>query len=156
MLISIVVFGILFFLMSLLFPSEIRISRAINIGGSKENVHEKIRDFRKWKQWNDAITGVQLTRPVYTDSSFSSDQVQVKLVSSSPDSIITSWHNKNITYGNFYILQITPDTTLVQWYFNVQAKFPWEKFSSMILDNQLGTPMEKALANLKKMVEDNQ
>jgi hypothetical protein len=44
----------------------------------------------------------------------------------------------------------------VNWYFEVPAKVPWEKFSSLIMENQLGTPMETALVKLKNLVENNQ
>jgi hypothetical protein len=156
MLISIVVLGILLYLMSLLFPSEIRVSRAINIGASKEDVTKKIRDLRQWEYWNDAVTGSDFTHSVFTDSSFSSDQIKVNLVYSSPDSIRTIWRNKKPTYAIFYLSQITPDTTVVQWYFDIPARVPWEKFSTLIMENQLGPYMEKALVNLKKIVENKQ
>jgi len=157
MLISVVVFGVLLFLISLLFPSGVRISRAVNIGASKESVQQKISDFRQWKQWNETVTAQGFTHCVYTDSSFTSDQITVNLVYSSPDSIRISVRNKNnATYQVFNLIQITTDTTVVNWYFEVPAKLPWEKFSTLILQNQLGPPMENALVKLKQMVENNQ
>ena len=156
LLLSIVVFGTLFFFMSLLFPSEIRVSRAINIGAKKETVHEKIHDLRQWQQWNDAATGHGIKPDVVTDSSFLSPQLEINLEYSSGDSIRTSWKNDDqITYGTFHLIQITPDTTVVQWYFDVAAKFPWDKFSTLVLDNQLGPPMENALVKLKNLIEKN-
>lgn len=158
MLISIVVFGGLIFLISLLFPSTVRISRAINIGARKEAVQEKIGDLRRWAQWNDLVTTENLTKISYTDSSFSSDQVKVSVLFSSPDSIQTTWKNKDrTTYGTFHLLQITPDTTVVHWFFEIKPRvYPWEKFGSLVLEDRLGQPMETALMKLKKMVEDNQ
>jgi hypothetical protein len=157
MLISIVVFAIFLYLFSLLFPSEIRISRAINIGATKETVQQKIGNLRQWEQWNETVTSSGFTHCVYTDSAFSSDQLQVNLVHSSPDSIrVASGRQNHITYQTFRLLQLTPDTMVVHWYVEVPAKVPWEKFSALILENQLGPPMENALVKLKKMVENNQ
>jgi hypothetical protein len=157
MLISIVVFGALLYLMSLLFPSEIRVSRAINIGTTKESLRQKIGDLRQWEQWNETVTAAGFTHSLYSDSSFSSDQLKVNLVYSSPDSIrVASRMGKNVTYQTFRLIQVTPDSIVVNWYFEVPAKVPWEKFSSLILENQLGLPMENALVKLKKLLENNQ
>ena len=156
LLISIVVFGALLFLMSLLFPSEIRVSRAINIGAKKESVYRKIHDLRQWQQWNDAASAEGSIPDVVTDSSFESQRLKINLEYSSVDSIRTAWKNKDqITYGTFRLIQITPDSTVVQWYFDVGAKFPWDKFSTLVLDNQLGPPMENALVKLKNLIEKN-
>jgi hypothetical protein len=144
--------------MSLLIPSTVRISRAINIGNSKEEVQEKISDLRYWKQWNEMVNAQGLTNLVYTDSSFSSEEIKVNRVFNRlSDTIQTTWKNKDrTTYGNFYILQITADTTVVQWYFDIPARFyPWEKFGSLILEDRLGPPMENSLVKLKKLVENN-
>jgi hypothetical protein len=156
--ISLVVFGVLIFLMSLLFPSTVRVSRAINIGAKREAVQQKIRDLRQWEQWNDMVTAQNFTHLLYTDSSLSSDQIKIRLVHSSADSIQTSWTKRDrVTYGTFHLLQITPDTTVVHWFFDVSAKmYPWEKFSTLVLDDRMGPPMESALVKLKKMVENNQ
>ena len=157
MLISIVVFGVLLYSMSLLFPSQIRVSRAINIGGSKESLRKKVGDLRQWQQWNETITYAGFTHPLYSDSSFSSDQLKVNLVHSSPDSIrVASKMGKHITYQTFRLIQVTSDTVVVNWYFEIPAKVPWEKFSGLLMENQLGPPMENALVKLKKLVEDNQ
>lgn len=44
--------------------------------------------------------------------------------------------------------------TVVQWYFDFTFKwYPWEKFSSIIYDKQLGPQMEQSLLNLKRLLE---
>jgi hypothetical protein len=42
------------------------------------------------------------------------------------------------------------DTTVVQWYFDFRLKwYPWEKFGSIVFDQQLGPSMESSLENLR-------
>jgi hypothetical protein len=44
--------------------------------------------------------------------------------------------------------------TTVQWYFDFVFRwYPWEKFSSIVYDKQLGPAMEKSLNNLKDLIE---
>jgi hypothetical protein len=51
-LISLVVLFLLVLGMSLLIPSHVRISRAINITAPKDSLVLQLSDLRNWKQWN--------------------------------------------------------------------------------------------------------
>ena len=55
--ISFIIFFIFLYLMSLLIPSQVRISRAINIEAPPETVLPLIADTANWKQWNDMSSG---------------------------------------------------------------------------------------------------
>src|SRR5688572_20606541 len=92
---TVVIFGTLILALSLLFPSSVRISRAINIGAPKDTISSQVRDLRNWSSWDDMINHEELTTRNSTDSIFSSDQMTVRLVSASPDTIITSWTRGN-------------------------------------------------------------
>lgn len=150
-----VIFGTLILALSLLFPSRVRISRAINIGAPKELVSSYVRDLRQWPTWNEMINQQELTTRKSTDSIFSSDQMIVRLVFASPDTIITSWtRRRNETINSGINLMTGGDSTIVQWYFDFKLKwYPWEKFGSIIFDKQLGPSMEASLGNLKKFME---
>lgn len=156
LLISIVVFGLLIFSLSLLFPSSVRISRAINVSVSIEKIQQELGNLEHWQYWNEMIAKEELTNKKFTDSLFWSDQMRIKLVSVSPDGIHTSWNrNKNDTINSGFRLIPAADSTIVQWYFDFQLKwYPWEKFGSIIFDKQLGPPMESSLTNFKKFMEN--
>jgi hypothetical protein len=48
------------------------------------------------------------------------------------------------------------NVTVVQWYFDFHLHwYPWEKFSSLLLESQVGAPMERSLDKLKKLAERN-
>ena len=153
---TIVIFGGLILALSLLFPSQVRISRAINIGAPKIVVSNHVQDLRQWSSWNEMINKQSLTTIKSTDSIFSSDQMTVKLVPASPDTIITNWtRGKNETITSGINVMTGGDSTIVQWYFDFKLKwYPWEKFGSIIFDKQLGPSMEASLSNLKKFIEN--
>ena len=156
--VSILIFGILILGLSVLFPSHVRISRAINIGAPMQKVQQELGDIRKWQYWNDMTTQKDLTNKKFFDSSFASDQMRVKLISVSPDRVLTRWNrNENEAINSGFQLVRAEDSTVVQWYFDFRLKwYPWEKFGSIIFDKQLGPPMESSLTRLKKFIENNQ
>lgn len=154
-LISIVVLFIVIFLLSLLIPSQVRISRAINITAPQDSIVHQLADLRQWQQWNELTRNPEMTHPRYTKDAFTSDHLQVQLVSVKTDTIITVWQQQNgreIASG--FTLYQADNTTVVQWYFDFRLKwYPWEKFGSIIFDKQLGPPMEQSLGALKKTLE---
>ena len=155
--ISILVFGILILLLSGLFPSNVRISRAINIVAPLQEVRNHLRNLETWQYWNEMTRQKDLTNKIFSDSFFSSDQMRIRLVAESSDLIHTSWNfNENESVNGRFQLVAAADTTIVQWYFDFQLKwYPWEKFGSIIFDKQLGPPMEASLTSLKKFIENN-
>ena len=155
-LISLLVLGIMVFLLSLLIPSHVRISRAMNIATNKDSVMNKLVDIRQWEQWNEMINNPALGEKHYSEKLFKGGDLEVRVISVSPDSVITNWkHGQSETiHSGFNLVQSLSDTTVVQWYFDFHLKwYPWEKFGSIIFDQQLGPPMERSLGNLKRSVE---
>ena len=100
----------------------------------------------------------ELTNKKFSDSSFTSDQMNISLISASPDTVLTRWvRNSKETINSGFTLMAAADSTIVQWYFDFKLKwYPWEKFGSIIFDKQLGPPMEASLTNFKKFMENNQ
>jgi hypothetical protein len=154
-LISIVGLSVVILLISLLIPSQVRISRAVNITAPKDSLVYYLSDLRQWKQWNDLINRQDITNASYSNNSITSDQLQVILGSVQKDTIYTRWQQPDgqiIPSG--FTLHEQGNTAVVQWYFDFKLKwYPWEKFGSIIFDNQLGPPMEKSLGILKKTLE---
>lgn len=154
-LISIVGLFIVILGISLLIPSEVRISRAINITAPKDSIYDRLGDLRYWKQWNKLTNAETVPDQQYSANIFTSDDLTVKLLETLPDTIKTSWQQKGgQTIPSGFNLHTVDNTTVVQWYFDFRLKwYPWEKFGSIIFDKQLGPPMEQSLAELKKLLE---
>jgi hypothetical protein len=136
--ISVVVFSLLLFFMSLLFPSQVRVSRAININASKKKIQERIKDLSTWPEWNQLYN----------------DNVNITIVSADSQYINTRWQYKqNVLYSSF-MTEESAHITVLQWYFDFRVKwYPWQKIGSIMFDKQFGPPMESSLNNLKKLVE---
>jgi hypothetical protein len=154
-LISAVVLFIVIYLFSLMIPSQVRISRAVNVSVPKDSLLAAVVDLRQWKQWNDLVTNPDLTNKVFTENEFSSEQLKVTRQSQVGDTLLTSWHQQNARVLNSGFMWVGGDGQLVlQWYFDIKLRwYPWEKFGSIVFDKQLGPPMEKSLGNLKKLLE---
>ncbi len=154
-LISIVVLFVVIFCISLLIPSQVRISRAINITAPKDSLTHYLCDLRQWPKWNTLITNQELTNPLYSNNAFTSDRLQVRLKQAEADTITTIWRQgtgRETSSG--FNLHTAGNTIVVQWYFDFQLNwYPWEKFGSIIFDKQLGPPMEQSLGELKKKLE---
>jgi hypothetical protein len=154
--ISLVVFSIVVYLFSWLIPSHVRISRAVTIYKSKTAIADYMSDLRTWQAWNNMILKQDSTSGTFDRNGYQGRNLTVKLLSVSPDSIITSWQyaKSEPVNSGFYLVQSLSDTTVIQWYFDFHLKwYPWEKFGSIIFDQELGPPMEKSLSDLKASIE---
>jgi hypothetical protein len=154
--ISLIVFGVIIFLFSLLIPSKVRISRAMNIVAPKDSISGYIADIRTWQHWNEMIIMQDSNRGRFDQRSYSNEKLTVRLLSANPDSVRTSWKHagSDAILSGFNLVQSLSDTTVAQWYFDFELKwYPWEKFGSIVFDQQLGPSMEKSLNNLKTSLE---
>jgi len=147
-------------LMSLLFPSFVKVSRAVNINTTKEAVLDYVPNVNQWARWNEMTSSKNLTHKKITGNVFSSDQLQLQVESIHGDSVDILWTQKNgrKIHGGFNLYG-SSDTTLttVQWYFDFNLRwYPWEKIGSIIFDKQLGPVMEKSLENLRNLIEKKQ
>ena len=91
-LITIVVLFVVLTGISVLFPSQMRVIRGINVAVPREKVYAVVSDFRTWEQWNAFIRGTPLTGKSL--SSFSrkgamlrSDQPAITEAESAPDEV---------------------------------------------------------------------
>lgn len=144
--------------LSLLIPSETRVSRAITIVAPADSVNHQTGDIRNMMNWNRLLQDSGLTGVLVTKEKFNSDQMQVNL--NQKDSVwVMDWERKGQepVRGAIVVTPSGPDTTIVQWYFDFKVKwYPWEKFGSIIFDKQLGPPMEVSLDRLRKTCEQVQ
>ena len=138
--ISVIVIFVIIFLISLLIPSTVRISRAINIEAERRYVYPLIADTNNWKSWND------LAR----------DGISIEIVNSDSNLVSTKWTYGGRSLHGSYRIERIGDITVVQWYFDFQLKwYPWEKFGSITFEDQFGKSMETSLTKLKNLVTNS-
>ncbi len=138
--ISFVAFFILLYLMSLLIPSHVRISRAINIQTTARELRPLVSDTATWGRW----------------MTLNTDSIETSILGVSDSLVQTRWNYKGRTIASSFRLEESAGVTALQWYFDFELKwYPWEKFGSITFDKQFGGPMETSLNNLKKLIENS-
>ena len=141
-LISLVVFSLLITFISFLFPSHVRISKAIDIKAETKVVMEQLRDTSKWKNWYPGADSAAVLPFItaVTDTTVLANSTMMK-------------GRKGITGWNVFEAAI-PNTVTVQWYMDFHLRwYPWEKFSSLLLEKRFGLMMEQGLEKLKALLE---
>lgn len=159
-LISLIMFFLLITAISLFIPSSVRVSRAINIQATRESIWNQVDDFEKWKEWNpffanaDSVgfehleggNAVRLGETTVRWKSKQPDERIAELINSNPRPVLSVW--KTINYAS-------TDSITLHWYMDFSLRwYPWEKFSSLMLEKSYGPSMEKGLSNLKNHLEE--
>jgi hypothetical protein len=157
--ISLIVFSIIILFLFALFPSDISVSRMVQISRPEAVVRKKIADLREWKwneflgnAFNDTLTGFSHGR---LDSDYiQQPSVSVNLLKAMPDTIFTRWQHGSKSFTGNFILKQMNGQTILQWtlYFHIKW-YPWDKLASMFYEKQLGPVMEKSLTNLQQELE---
>jgi hypothetical protein len=149
---AVVLFGLITAMASLL-PSEIRVSRALDIEAPPLEIAAALRNLRDYKNWNEFLKNVN--EPIISGDSLIAPQIKINMQKGGSLQIHSTWMQPDHpALPATYALFPGKSFTTVQWYFTCRFRwYPWEKFSSMVYDKQLGTPMEASLQNLKKLLE---
>jgi hypothetical protein len=157
----IVLFGVLTAL-SFLFPSRLRMSRAINVAVPREKIEAAIGDLRAWEHWNRFILNTSLTGKSFSSPSsgqgafLHSDQLSLTFTSAAPDSVALDWRLSNGKHfaGGYNILQNGGDSIVIQSWFDFHFRwYPWEKLGILVYDKNFGPVMEESLTDLKHYLE---
>ena len=142
-LISLLILFGLVTLISLLFPSHLRLSRATNLPNERQHIFALLRNDTVWHPaYLDtasmkAFTALDKKILEQTDSTY---VVQLQQQGHRP--VISGWN----LYG-----RPSADSLTLQWYMDFRFRwYPWEKFSSLFYEQTYGIMMEKGLANLKQ------
>ena len=162
-LISVIFLFLLITFISFLIPSHIRISKAINIRADKDFILMQIRDASKWKNW---YPGLDSTKPFYEKGEMkgvifddndplhpvylaitgeAENEITAQFISRKMNPVINGWRTISLAKN---------DSVVLQWYMDFHLRwYPWEKFSSLLLEKSYGTKMEQGLNSLKRLVQ---
>ena len=149
---------------SLLFPSDIRISRVVNVAASRRReTYTAVSDLQMWKKWNDFVYQSSLTNVRYSSPSAGagallwSDQLRIEEKRADTAGVLLNWDmagGKKFV-GGFQFLALNPDSLTVQWWFEFHFRwYPWEKLGIFVYDRKLGPVMEESLVALQRFVEN--
>lgn len=153
-LISAVVLFIVLLLISLLLPAHLRISRAVDISAAPASVRPLIKDLHDWKDWNHFV--MAYGHASVKDGRIVADEMTITPTEETDSVLRFDWlQASGKKFGSGFVL-IGNDTTIttVQWYFDFSVNwYPWEKFQSIVYDQQLGPLMQGSLNKLKEIAE---
>lgn len=159
-LISIVFFFLLLTGISLLLPSSINISKAIDINAPADSVFSYINDMAKWKSWYAGYADSAATMSAPTSGKGASlrlNNTEISLTEVLPRKIKALWQTAQNTPlpGEFNIASYDSSSMItLQWLFVQKVRwYPWEKFSLIVSNQTIGPFMEQSLDNLKKVLE---
>ena|SRR5690606_4230600 len=154
--ISAVVFFGLACTVAFFIPSRIRVLRMTSLANGRDSVLDQVRDLSKWKRWYPGFEDVVLSEMqtengrvvkamangIRLSVQESGDSSVVVYMQKGDRPVISGWQiNKD--YRN--------DSLALQGYMDFSLKwYPWEKFSSLLLDKSYGDQLAGGLANLKK------
>ena len=157
--ISLIVFALLITGISLFFPSHIRISKAVDINASRDSVQLQISNAANWKKWYPGADTMELLITDGKANGLLLDSLQgaISITNISDSSVMAATAGprirKAITGWNIYESS-NPNTVTVQWYMDFYLRwYPWEKFSSLLLEKRYGPMMEQGLDKLKSLLE---
>ncbi|HOZ67849.1 MAG TPA: SRPBCC family protein [Chitinophagaceae bacterium] len=155
--ISFFVFFLLITGISLFFPSHVRISKAIDINAPRDSVRAMISQPLHWKNWYPGADTLALYEADGVIKGIRMPGNQVLMITGFNDSTVMAANSSSGTERasmGWNLIQSNPKTVTVQWYMDFKLRwYPWEKFSSLLLEKRYGPVMEQGLAKLKTTVQ---
>jgi carbon monoxide dehydrogenase subunit G len=159
---------IVIFLISLLLPSKVTVSKSVDINAPKEAVFNQIVNFEEWKNWYPAFKDENIsiiknppaanTLASVTLKDTNGKSVTLLLVDTSEQTINIDLQSASSTKVNYQFI-LTPkvnNQTLLTWNVNTNLGWlPWKKMEGILLDKFSGDQCETALENLKKAAENH-
>jgi len=152
--ISIVVFFLLFTVMGTLFPSNVVVSRAINISASPEKISRFIADYNQWNEWMQGAKTSEL-KVVSKDSIKAYfGNIIISLKEHKDYTWVHEWKGRSNTQVSTFRIIPSGEVSTIAWKFEEHLRwYPWEKLGRIMSDKILGTSMEQSLDNLKLAAE---
>jgi hypothetical protein len=151
-LISALLLSVLVTAISLLFPSTVIVSRAIEVKSTSEKIAFYAADLNQWSAWmsdwkqnevrlqNDtAFIGTQMIH--FESKTYSSVNYQWIATGQAPYIVKIEWFP--LEKGNY----------VIHWTFEQHVSwYPWEKFQTLLNEKLLGGKMEMELQNLQGVI----
>ncbi len=156
--ISLIFFALLITGISLFFPSHIHISRATTINANKDSILTQLNNPVNWKKWYpgaDTLPLLIIENKIKGIETGSMQGLMIKEVNDSAVLTINVGPNSKGGESGWNIFSNhIPNSFTLQWYMDFHLGwYPWEKFSSLLLEKRYGPMMEQGLEKLKKLLE---
>jgi hypothetical protein len=165
----VVSFGTLFIvitLISLLLPSNVKVSRAVIISAPPDKIYAQVADFRNWKNWHPSLQGSGIV-VTYSDPSFGKNafcdisngyqktHLQITDADSTTVKFLSQLNGGDAINNEISITPIKEQHSFqVEWKaFSKLNWYPWEKFYGIYIDRITGPGYDAVLNDLKDSLE---
>ena len=141
---------------SLLIPSHVTISRATNIAPGNDSILKYVCDLKEWENWHPQLENAEITDPSFSNGKIIAGKVNGIYLSvlkcDHQNATIVMQKGNTPIHNNWVLIKHGPSDSLTLRNFMEFdfAWYPWEKFSSLMLDGSYGPVMEAGLNKLSK------
>lgn len=142
--------------MSLLMPSTVLVSRAVDINAPVDSIKIYVSDLHQWVHWVKGMDSKTVNIKSAVEADLSKEQ-QLTIQQVTDSSVVSIWESKSSSKQIstiHFIASKERNVCIVQWQFVQELHwYPWEKFASFMNDKILGPMMEENLQSLKNLSE---
>jgi hypothetical protein len=135
---------------TLLIPSDIRLSKVVNIKAPKDSIFHLIKNKEEWARWHPSFRNNN--QPGHTPAN-----VKATVVSETDSLLTIQWQtgNSKPINNNWQLHQMGEENDYtLQWFINFHSSwYPWQKLKTLFYENNYGKMMEEGLKNLKAAAE---
>lgn len=155
-LISAVVFFTMACIVSFFIPSRIRVFRMTSLANDRDTVLNQVRDLSQWKKWYPGFENERLSGEVIENGRVVravAGDVVLTVNESTDSSVVVAMQtgSRPVICGWQINKDERNDSLALQGYMDFELKwYPWEKFSSLMLDKSYGDLISRGLYDLKK------
>jgi hypothetical protein len=157
---SLLILFLLLTCIGLFFPARVTISRAVDISASRASVYPFLSDPARWKQWFPGAANWPLQLDAGRPVGIHTPNGNALLIKPQQDSTVLVQGLQAASIDGdmgFTLIGAQADRHVtVQWYMNFYFDwYPWERFSSLLLENKFGAIMEQGLQQLAQQVQSD-
>jgi hypothetical protein len=154
-LISIVALFAVMSFFSLMMPSTVIVSRAVDIYAPADSIKLHVSDLNQWTLWVKGMNSKSVTIKSAKEADLGRQQLSIESITDT--TVVSNWASQTAS-TQISTIRFIPaaerNLTIVQWQFVQKLHwYPWEKFGSFMNDKILGPMMEQNLLNLKRLSE---
>jgi hypothetical protein len=150
--ISFVFLSVLVTGISLLFPSKVIASRAIEVNTSADKIAYFTSDLSHWNQW---MSDWKQNKVVLKNNTAYIGTQTVRFLDKTVTKVNYEWiaTGQNPYLVTFEWTLLKDNTYVIHWSFEQNVKwYPWEKFQTLLNDKLLGAKMEIELQHLQEAI----
>jgi hypothetical protein len=137
-------------IISLLFPADVRVSKAIDLDHPRDSVIRLLTDTSQWKRWHPSFM---------TGSAYRSNYEAVYKLRTATDSLVVmdvDLKKRTLVYGWQFYHYPQKERYTLQWWADFHSGWnPLERFGSLFYEKTYGAMMEQGLKNIDSVLSQS-